>query len=600
MQMSERNNQGFVREINGPIVTIDLPGIRSGEQVRIGELGLVGEVISLNGREATVQTYESTDGVRPGEPAEGLGWPLSVELGPGLLGGIFDGIQRPLEKIALQSGDYIRRGISLPGLDRERQWEFEPSPELGPGKQIGPGTVLGTVQETETILHKILVPPRLEGELTELAPAGDYEIEATIGHLRDRHGHSHRLKLFHRWPVRKPRPYLRRDDGISPLITGQRVIDSFFPQLKGGKGAVPGPFGAGKTVVQQQIARWSNADIVIYVGCGERGNELVDVLESFPQLEDPYTGRKLMEKTLLVANTSNMPVVAREASIYVGLTMAEYYRDMGYDVVMLADSTSRWAEALREVSGRLGQMPVEEGYPAYLSSRLAAVYERAGRVDTYDAGPGSVTLIGAVSPPGGDFSEPVTSHTKDIIETFWALSKELADARHYPSIDWVTSFSAHVHAAAEWWHKEVDRRWEARRTEALALLARDAELSRIVNLVGPEALSDAQRWQLEGASLIKEGVLQQSALDEVDTFCSPQKQFALLDLTLSIYDKGMTLIELGVPVSHLQDLPQLAKVRRCKSMYNSDQVSSITDLAREIEDAFEAIRLEYAKQHSDD
>ncbi len=600
MQMSERNNQGFVREINGPIVTIDLPGIRSGEQVRIGELGLVGEVISLNGREATVQTYESTDGVRPGEPAEGLGWPLSVELGPGLLGGIFDGIQRPLEKIALQSGDYIRRGITLPGLDRERKWEFEPSPELGPGKQIGPGTVLGTVQETETILHKILLPPRLEGELTELAPAGNYEIEATIGHLRDRQGHSHRLKLFHRWPVRKPRPYLRRDDGISPLITGQRVIDSFFPQLKGGKGAVPGPFGAGKTVVQQQIARWSNADIVIYVGCGERGNELVDVLESFPQLEDPYTGRKLMEKTLLVANTSNMPVVAREASIYIGLTMAEYYRDMGYDVVMLADSTSRWAEALREVSGRLGQMPVEEGYPAYLSSRLAAVYERAGRVDTYDAGPGSVTLIGAVSPPGGDFSEPVTSHTKDIIETFWALSKELADARHYPSIDWVTSFSAHVHAAAEWWHKEVDRRWEARRTEALALLARDAELSRIVNLVGPEALSDAQRWQLEGASLIKEGVLQQSALDEVDTFCSPQKQFALLDLALSIYDKGMTLIELGVPVSHLQDLPQLAKVRRCKSMYNSDQVSSITDLAREIEDAFEAIRLEYAKQHSDD
>ncbi len=598
--MSERNNQGFVREINGPIVTIDLPGIRSGEQVRIGELGLVGEVISLNGRQATVQTYEGTDGVRPGEPAEGLGWPLSVELGPGLLGGIFDGIQRPLEQIALQSGDYIRRGIALPGLDRERRWEFDPNPELGPGQQIGPGAVLGTVQETETILHKILVPPRLEGELTELAPAGDYEIEATIGHLRDHHGHSHRLKLFHRWPVRKPRPYLRRNDGISPLITGQRVIDSFFPQLKGGKGAVPGPFGAGKTVVQQQIARWSNADIVIYVGCGERGNELVDVLESFPQLEDPYTGRMLMEKTLLVANTSNMPVVAREASVYVGLTMAEYYRDMGYDVVMLADSTSRWAEALREVSGRLGQMPVEEGYPAYLSSRLAAVYERAGRVETYDAGPGSVTLIGAVSPPGGDFSEPVTSHTKDIIETFWALSKELADARHYPSIDWVTSFSAHVHAASEWWHKEVDRRWEARRTEALALLARDAELSRIVNLVGPEALSDAQRWQLEGASLIKEGVLQQSALDEVDTFCSPEKQFALLDLTLSIYDQGMILIELGVPVSHLQDLPQLAKVRRCKSMYNSDQVSSIRDLGREIEDAFESIRLQYAKEHSDD
>jgi len=597
--MSERENKGFVREINGPIVTIDLPGIRSGEQVRIGKLGLVGEVISLAGREAVVQTYESTDGVRPGEPAEGLGWPLSVELGPGLLGGIFDGIQRPLEKIALESGDYIRRGLALPGLDREKRWEFEPNSELAPGQPIAPGTILGTVQETETIQHKILVPPDLSGELTELAPGGDYQVADTIAHLRDAQGRSHRLSLFHRWPVRKPRPYRQRDDGISPLITGQRVIDSFFPQLKGGKGAVPGPFGAGKTVVQQQIARWSNADVVIYVGCGERGNELVDVLESFPQLEDPYTGRKLMEKTLLVANTSNMPVVAREASVYVGLTMAEYYRDMGYDVVMLADSTSRWAEALREVSGRLGQMPVEEGYPAYLASRLAAVYERAGRVETYNAGAGSVTLIGAVSPPGGDFSEPVTSHTKDIIETFWALSKELADARHYPSIDWVTSFSGHVHAAAEWWHKEVDRNWEARRTQALALLARDAELSRIVNLVGPEALSDAQRWQLEGASLIKEGVLQQSALDEVDTFCSPQKQFALLDLALSIYDNGMSLIELGVPVSHLQDLPQLAKARRSKSMYNSDQVSSITDLAREIDEAFESIRLEYAKQNSD-
>jgi V/A-type H+-transporting ATPase subunit A len=594
--MSERSITGFVREINGPIVTVELPGIRSGEQVKLGELGLVGEVISLRGREARVQTYESTDGVRPGEPASGLGWPLSVELGPGLIGGIFDGVQRPLQKIALQSGDYIPRGLALPGLERSIAWAFEPNRDLEPGQQVGPGTVLGSVQETETVLHKILVPPDIDGELTELAPPGDYAVEATIAHVRDRQGHSKRLGLYHRWPVRRPRPYRNRDDGISPLITGQRVIDTFFPQLKGGKGAVPGPFGAGKTVVQQQIARWSNADIVIYVGCGERGNELVDVLESFPQLEDPYTGRKLMEKTLLVANTSNMPVVAREASIYVGLTMAEYYRDMGYDVVMLADSTSRWAEALREVAGRLGQMPVEEGYPAYLASRLAAVYERAGRVETFGAGSGSVTLIGAVSPPGGDFSEPVTSHTKDIIETFWALSKELADARHYPSIDWVTSFSAHVHTAAEWWHEEVDRTWEARRTQALALLARDAELSRIVNLVGPEALSDAQRWQLEGAALIKEGVLQQSALDDIDTFCSPAKQFALLDLALSIYDKGMALVELGVPVTELQGVPQLATVRRCKSMYTSEQVDSIRELAADIDQVFEAMRLEYAKQ----
>jgi V/A-type H+-transporting ATPase subunit A len=597
--MSDQHRTGVVREINGPIVTIDLPGIRSGEQVRIGDIGLVGEVISLSGQQATVQTYEATDGVRPGEPAVGLGWPLSVELGPGLMGGIFDGVQRPLSKIALESGDYIARGLAVQSLDRSKQWEFEPNPELEPGGRVGPGSILGTVQETHTVVHKILVPPGVSGELEEVAPAGEYDIESTIAHVRDAKGRTHRLSLYHRWPVRRPRPYTRRDDGVSPLITGQRIIDTFFPQLKGGKGAVPGPFGAGKTVIQQQVARWSNADIVVYVGCGERGNELVDVLESFPKLEDPYSGRKLMERTLLVANTSNMPVVAREASIYVGLTMAEYYRDMGYDVVMLADSTSRWAEALREVSGRLGQMPVEEGYPAYLASRLAAVYERAGRVETYAAGSGSVTLIGAVSPPGGDFSEPVTSHTKDIIETFWALSKELADARHYPSIDWVTSFSGHVHTAAEWWHKEIDRRWEQRRTEALALLARDAELSRIVNLVGPEALSDAQRWQLEGASLVKEGVLQQSALDDVDTFCSPAKQFALLDLALSIYDRGMALIELGVPVSELAELPLLAKARRCKSLYSSDQVDGIGEFAREVEHAFEAIRLEYAKQSTD-
>ena len=594
--MTEPNRIGVIRDINGPIVTVEMPGARNGEQVKIGELGLFGEVISLSGLRAVVQTYESTDGVRPGEVCVGLGFPLSVELGPGLMGGIFDGVQRPLEKIALQSGDYIRRGINVPALDRARQWAFTPNPDLEPGTQVGVGCVLGTVQETLSVLHRILVPPGIAGELEDLAPAGNYDIEASIARVRTAKGHSLTLSMYQRWPVRNPRPYRKRDDGIAPLITGQRVIDSFFPQLKGGKGAVPGPFGAGKTVVQQQVARWSNADIVVYVGCGERGNELVDVLETFPQLTDPYSGRKLMERTLLVANTSNMPVVAREASIYVGLTMAEYYRDMGYDVVMLADSTSRWAEALREVSGRLGQMPVEEGYPAYLASRLAALYERAGRVETYGAGSGSVTLIGAVSPPGGDFSEPVTSHTKDIIETFWALSKELADARHYPSIDWVTSFSGHVHTAATWWHQEVDPNWERHRTAALALLARDAELSRIVNLVGPEALSDAQRWELEGASLVKEGVLQQSALDEVDTFCSPQKQFALLDLVIAIYRDGAALIELGVPVAELQNLPILAKMRRIKSMYSSEQMDQIQAFRAEVNTAMEEIRGEYAKQ----
>ncbi len=594
--MTEHHRIGVIRDINGPIVTIELPGVRNGEQVKIGDLGLFGEVIALSGRQAVVQTYESTDGVRPGEVCVGLGFPLSVELGPGLMGGIFDGVQRPLEKIALESGDYIRRGIHVPALDRARQWAFTPNPDLEPGTQVGTGIVLGTVPETRTVLHRILIPPGIAGELEEVAPGGEYDIETPIARVRTANGHSLKLSMYQRWPVRRPRPYRQRDDGIAPLITGQRVIDSFFPQLKGGKGAVPGPFGAGKTVVQQQIARWSNADIVIYVGCGERGNELVDVLETFPRLTDPYTGRSLMERTLLIANTSNMPVVAREASIYCGLTMAEYYRDMGYDVVVLADSTSRWAEALREVSGRLGQMPVEEGYPAYLASRLAAVYERAGRVETFGAGSGSVTLIGAVSPPGGDFSEPVTSHTKDIVETFWALSKELADARHYPSIDWVTSFSGHVRTAAHWWHQEVDPNWERRRATALALLARDAELSRIVNLVGPEALSDAQRWELEGASLVKEGVLQQSALDEVDTFCSPQKQFALLDLVVTIYREGSALIELGVPVAELQSLPILAKMRRIKSMYSSDQMDQFQSFQSEIMTTMAGIRIEYAKQ----
>ncbi len=594
--MSEQERKGTVRDINGPIVTVRLPGIQYGEQVRLGELGLFGEVISLRGNEAMVQTYESTEGVRPGEPVTGLGWPLSVELGPGLMGGIFDGVQRPLQELAERSGDYIQRGIDVVSLPRDRKWAFEPNPELEPGQQLTPGTVLGTVQETGAIVHRILVPPRIHGQLDELAPAGEYDIEATLARVSTPDGGQERLRMYHRWPVRTPRPYTARDDGVAPLITGQRIIDTFFPQLKGGKGAVPGPFGAGKTVVQQQIARWSNADIVIYVGCGERGNELVDVLETFPNLEDPYTGRNLMERTLLVANTSNMPVVAREASVYVGMTMAEYYRDMGYDVVMLADSTSRWAEALREVSGRLGQMPVEEGYPAYLASRLAALYERAGRVETLSADSGSVTLIGAVSPPGGDFSEPVTSHTKDIVDTFWALSKELADARHYPSIDWVSSYSAHVSTAARWWHEEIDPDWESSRRQALALLARDAELSRIVNLVGPEALSAEQRWDLEGAALIKEGVLQQSALDAVDTFCSPEKQFALLELALRIYNLGKRSVQAGAPVQELQRMPVLDQARRAKARFPSDQLDDLKALRDEVDTAFEQLIRNYTDQ----
>jgi V/A-type H+-transporting ATPase subunit A len=585
---------GRIIEINGPIVTVDLPGVRNAEQVKVGDLGLVGEVISLDGTTAVVQVYESTESLKPGQLAEALNRPLSVELGPGLLGQIFDGVQRPLPAIAKLSGDYVARGLAVPALDRERHWAFQPNLHLEVGKPIDPGAVLGTVQETDTIEHRVLVPPEVTGELLEHAPAGDYTVDEVIARVRDKRGEVHKLRMFHTWPVRRPRPYRGRDHAAAPLITGQRVLDTFFPLLKGGKAAVPGPFGAGKTVVQQQIARWSNADIVLYVGCGERGNELVDVLETFPELKDPRTGRSLMERTFLVANTSNMPVVAREASIYVGVTMAEYYRDQGYDVVMVADSTSRWAEALREVGGRLGQMPVEEGYPAYLASRLAAFYERAGRVKTLAGSGGSVTLIGAVSPPGGDFSEPVTSHTKELVRTFWALSKELADSRHYPSVSWNDSFSDYVSTAAGWWGEHVDPSWAEKRAECLAILAQADELARIVNLVGPEALSPDQRWVLEGAGLVKEGVLQQSALDPIDSYASPEKQYALMAMVLEIYHQGRDLLRLGTPVEQLSGLPIMGKARRLKSAYRSEEIDRIKAFRDEIRATFDPIRMEYS------
>ncbi len=587
---------GKVIEVNGPIVTIQQEGITNGEQVRIGKLGLVGEVIHLRAKDALVQVYESTESLKPGELVQALGHPLSVELGPGLLGQIFDGVQRPLNRILELSGQHISRGLVVDALDRDKLWHFIPDDRLHIGVTLKPGQVIASVQETETIVHRILVPPDCEGEVVEHALEGDYTVEQVVVRLRNKQGHISDMKMYHKWPVRLPRPYSERDNSSNPLLTGQRVLDTFFPLLKGGKAAVPGPFGAGKTMVQQQIARWANADIVLYVGCGERGNELVDILESFPKLTDPYSGRSLMERTFLVANTSNMPVVAREASIYVGVTMAEYYRDQGYDVVMVADSTSRWAEALREVAGRLGQMPVEEGYPAYLSSRLAAFYERAGSVQTLDGESGSVSLIGAVSPPGGDFSEPVTSHTKEIIRTFWALSKPLADARHYPSVSWQDSFSDYQHRAAEWWAEHVDKRWAQRRAQALALLAKADELERIVNLVGPEALSSSQRWALESTALIKEAILQQSALDPVDSYCSPEKQFQLLDMVMLLHDEGKALIKLGVPVEQLQQLKSIGQLKRLKSTYSSEQLEEMMTFRNQISDELNVIRVEYSSK----
>jgi V/A-type H+-transporting ATPase subunit A len=588
---------GKILEINGPLVKLQLPESVLGEQVRVGAIGLVGEVIGRDGDTALAQLYEDTAGLRPGEVATGLGWPLSVELGPGLLNAIFDGIQRPLNAVREKSGDRIARGVSVPSLSREQRWHFVPDPRWHESPHVEGGDVLGTVQETASIQHRILTPPMMQGELMELAPEGDYTIEEVIGRVKLRggvnDGHIEKLLMFHRWPVRTPRPFKRRDHAVQPLITGQRILDTFYPLLKGGKAAIPGPFGAGKTMLQQQIARWCNAEIVIYVGCGERGNELTDVLEFMPQLNDPHTGRPLMERTLLIANTSNMPVVAREASIYVGITLAEYFRDQGYDVVMVADSTSRWAEALREVAGRLGQMPVEEGYPAYLGSRLAAFYERAGRVETLAGGHGSVTLIGAVSPPGGDFSEPVTSHTKEIIQTFWALSKELADARHYPAVDWLESFSGYVPSAARWWAENVNPGWAAARADALDLLSASEELQRIVNLVGVEALSSEQRWTLEASGLLKEGLLQQAATDDVDSFSSPEKQYVLLAALLEIYRQGMKLVKLGAPARRLIQMPLMSQARRWKSQHKSEDIAALKAKVARIPAEFEQIAVDY-------
>ncbi len=587
---------GEVIEVNGPIVSIHQPGIRNGEQVKIGELGLVGEVIHIREKNALVQVYESTESVRPGEQVLGLGHPLSVELGPGMLGQIFDGVQRPLYQIMQQSGESISRGLDIKALDRAKKWHFIPHPDLLVGNHLKGGAELGTVQETETIVHHVLAPPDCEGEIVEHAAEGEYSVEEIIVRVKGRKDSIRELKMYHKWPVRQPRPYRSRSNSNEPLMTGQRILDTFFPLLKGGKAAVPGPFGAGKTMVQQQIARWANADIVLYVGCGERGNEMVDILQSFPELTDPHSGRTLMERTLLVGNTSNMPVVAREASIYVGVTMAEYYRDQGYDVVMVADSTSRWAEALREVAGRLGQMPVEEGYPAYLASRLAAFYERAGTVTSLSGAEGSVSLIGAVSPPGGDFSEPVTSHTKEIIRTFWALSKSLADARHYPSVSWLESFTDYADRAAEWWAENINVNWQHRRQQALALLSDADELERIVNLVGPEALSSTQRWVLECTDLIKEAVLQQSALDEIDSYCSPEKQFELLDSMLDFYEQGALMVDLGVPVEQLSELPFIGELKRLKSSVTNDDLTPIENYRQRIRETLDRMRAEYSQQ----
>lgn len=557
---------GEIIEVSGPVVIGDgMRGAEMHEMARVGKEGLVGEIIELEEDRATLQVYEETSGLKPGEKVEHTGNPLSVELGPGLIGTVFDGIQRPLPKLKEKGGDFIDRGIQANPLPRDEEWLLTPLASEGP--EVGPGDFLGKVDETNLVEHKIMVPPGIEGELVELADEGEYTITDTIAVVSNEDGEEE-ITMLQEWPVRRARPYEDKLPPRIPLISGQRVVDTFFPVAKGGTASIPGGFGTGKTVMLHQLAKWSDTQIVVYVGCGERGNEMTDVLLHFPELEDPRTGEPLMGRTSLVANTSNMPVAAREASIYTGITIAEYFRDMGYDVALMADSTSRWAEALREISGRLEEMPSEEGYPAYLGSRLAEFYERAGRVTTVgsDDRRGSVTVTGAVSPPGGDFSEPVTQNTLRIIKTFWALDSDLADKRHFPAINWLTSYSGYLDRIEDWWEEEVGENWKEYRDKAIAILQEEDELREIVQLVGPDALPDRDRAVLEAAEVIREDFLQQNAMHEVDTYCSPDKQLRIFEICLKFYDKVVDAVEKGAPVEEATRIPVRGRIARMKTV----------------------------------
>jgi V/A-type H+-transporting ATPase subunit A len=585
---------GKVIWVNGPVVRArGQRRVKMLEAVEIGEQHLVAEVIGLEGDVITLQVYEETAGLKPGAPVFGTGLPLSVELGPGLLTSIFDGIQRPLPILEMRAGAFIGRGIQATPLYRKENWSF--APRVQAGDHVSQGEILGVVPETGLVEHRVMVPPGQSGTLSWVAPPGDYTIVDPIARMKRESGDEETLTMLQRWPVRRPRPYRERLSPYALLVTGQRVLDTFFPLVKGGTAAIPGGFGAGKTVTQHQIARWSDADIIIYVGCGERGNEMTQVLTEFPELTDPYSEHPLMERTILIANTSNMPVAAREASIYTGVTLAEYYRDMGYNVALMADSTSRWAEALREISGRLEEMPAEEGYPAYLASRLAEFYERAGWVRTFNEHQGSISIIGAVSPPGGDFSEPVTQHTSRFIRCFWALDKELASARHFPAVNWLESYSEYVEDVAEWWSEAGYEKWRELRDEALALLQREDELQQIVKLVGPDALPDDQRLILETARLLRESFLQQNALNPVDSFAKPAKQYRMLQLILRFHEHAGRIIEMGCPIVVIHDLPIVNRLIRMKAKVPNDALARFDEIAEALEREMSAVEEDYVQ-----
>ncbi len=557
-------SKGTIKKVAGPLVIAK--GMRDANMfdvVRVSDRRLIGEIIEIHGDEASIQVYEETSGLGPGSPVESTGEPMSVELGPGLISSIYDGIQRPLDDIMKISGNNLQRGVEVPSLKRDLKWDFVPS--VKPGDRVSGGDIIGTVQETEIVSHKIMVPPGVLGTIKSIE-AGQFTVTDTVAVVETPDSVEVPIKLMQKWPVRRGRPYKQKLSPDKPLVTGQRVIDTLFPIAKGGVAAVPGPFGSGKTVVQHQLAKWAEADIVVYIGCGERGNEMTDVLNEFPELIDPKTGQSLMKRTVLIANTSDMPVAAREASIYTGITIAEYFRDMGYSVALMADSTSRWAEALREMSGRLEEMPGEEGYPAYLGSRLAQFYERAGRVTTLGSTDreGALSVIGAVSPPGGDISEPVSQATLRIVKVFWSLDSSLAYKRHFPAINWLTSYSLYLDTMEPWFVKNVAPDWAELRTKLMRLLQDEAELEEIVQLVGMDALSAPDRLKLEASRSIREDYLHQNAFDEVDTYTSLEKQHDMMLLIMEYYEKSLAALNGGVDVEKLISLPVREQIGRFK------------------------------------
>ena len=556
-------SKGTIKKIAGPLVVAT--GMRDAsmaDMVRVGEQRLIGEILEIHGDEASLQVYEETSGLKPGGVVESLGVPMSVELGPGLIRSIYDGIQRPLDDIMKISGNNLKRGVEVASLKRDIRWEF--TPVVQPGDQVEAGDVIGTVQETDVVLHKIMVPNGIEGTVKSIQ-AGSFTVEEVVAVLSTKEGEKE-LTMMQRWPVRRGRPYQKKLAPSRPLVTGQRVIDTFFPIAKGGVAAVPGPFGSGKTVIQHQLAKWAEADIVVYIGCGERGNEMTDVLNEFPELKDPKTGKTLMERTVLIANTSDMPVAAREASIYTGITIAEYFRDMGYSVALMADSTSRWAEALREMCGRLEEMPGEEGYPAYLGSRLAEFYERAGHVIAKgkEGREGALSVIGAVSPPGGDISEPVSQATLRIVKVFWGLDSALAYKRHFPAINWLTSYSLYLNNIGGWFTENVSPEWLECRQKMMSLLQDEAKLDEIVQMVGMDALSAGDRLKMEAARSIREDYLHQNSFHEIDTYTSLQKQFYLMKLVMAYYEESLAALNEGVPIRDLLMMTVRERIGRYK------------------------------------